>query len=887
MRLGGRRRSMRGRAVLGVACSALCWALGCGQNAGEPAPGDGDSAGGGQDTNSSGDGDTGEQPCERDADCDDGKYCTGSEQCDPDHAKADSAGCVTGKKPCGDSACLEEERACGCETPDRDQDGYDSIACGGEDCDDDDEDRFPGNTEVCDDADHDEDCDPKTFGERDEDGDDGLDEQCCNADEETGEPNCGDDCDDQDPNSYRGNTETCDDVDNDCDGVIDELPDSDEPDGLKQQYTEDKDRDGYGSRASSADRISACKTPKDYALAATDCDDDVAEVNPGAYDSCEDTIDNDCSDVVNDPEGGCSCEGNVSQTCGDGGAGLKGKCATYERQCNNGQWDDCPLKPGAQAEVCNELGEDEDCDGLVDEAVAESPELEVAGSLKQAYFRDRDGDGYPDLSTSAPYCPDLEPAGWITDENPNDCVDVALGTDPLSANIFPGAPELCNSRDDDCAGGADEAPLTGSPTVAGTTFTCVSGEWDIVDSSDCPTDTLHCDTNLENGCETSGTTLQNCHECGNSCLFACGVGDCDPIATLSAGLAHTCAVTAGGRVACWGKNASREAHDSTTNPVLQPAFVSGITGATAVAAGDVHTCVIDAGLVKCWGSDGEDQLGPLAAGQTLSGPALQVTGLTGVTSLASGRRHSCAVDSTGRVRCWGERDGGKLGNGIITDGRTPNPTTVTLPDAVTALSGAVQVVAGRSHSCARTSEGKVYCWGDHSSGQLGIGAALSEGYAMDTGLTGVAHIAAGSSHTCAVLSGGGVRCWGSNDSLQVGVTPEGTFTTPQTVAGISNGAQISAGGGHTCVRRSNNAVSCWGSNASGERGEASPSTPTATPTSVSGLAASLVSAGAGGHSCAVSTTTGQGVCWGANTNSQLGNGLLVNTSTRQNILAIP
>lgn len=878
---------MVGRAVLSATCGALCLALGCGQAGGEGNPGDGDSGGGEEATtdsdSSSGDTSTSQEPCARDADCDDGTYCNGPEQCEPESDEADRRGCVAGAKPCGSGDCLEDERECGCETPDRDQDGFDSIECGGEDCDDDDENRFPGNTEICDEEHHDEDCQKKTFGERDEDGDGDPDDQCCNRDEETGELYCGSDCDDGDPNKYTGNTETCDDIDNDCDEVIDELPDSDEPNGLKQEYTEDKDGDGYGSRASSADKILSCKAPQGYAFLATDCDDDVGEVHPGAFDSCEDETDNDCNDVVNDPEGGCACEGNVSQTCGEGGAGLKGKCATYERQCNNGRWDDCPLKPGAQAEVCNSLSEDEDCDGLVDEAAAENPELEVAGSLKQVYFRDRDGDNYPDLTSSSGFCPGYQSPGYISDDNPHDCVDVPLGTDPLSANIYPGAPELCNGRDDDCAGGTDEAPLTGAPTVAGTSFVCTNGSWDV---GVCPTNMLHCDDNVNNGCETSGTTLQNCRGCGNICLFACGASACDTMQALSTGLAHSCAVTAGGRVACWGKNTNREARDSATDPILQPAFVSGIAGATAVAAGETHTCVIDGGLVKCWGSDSEDQLGPLAPGQTFSGPALQVTGLTGVTSIASGRRHSCAVDSSGSVQCWGERDGGKLGNGVTSDGRTPNPTTVTLPDTVTALSGAVQVVAGRSHSCARTSDGKVYCWGDHSSGQLGIGAQVSSGYAMDTGLAGVAHIAAGSSHTCAVLSGGGVRCWGSNDSLQVGVTPAGTFTTPQTVVGITNAAQISAGGGHTCVRSSNNAVSCWGSNSSGERGEASPSSPTATPTAVSGLAASFVSAGAGAHSCAVSTT-GQGVCWGANTNSQLGNGLLVSTSTRQNILAIP
>src|SRR5690606_27213938 len=124
------------------------------------------------------------------ADCDDGLYCNGVELCV-------DALCVPGTPPCASDIeqCLEDRDEClalDCseETRDADDDGSDSKACGGQDCDDADPNRFPGNPEVCDPDNRDEDCDPRTFGVRDLDGDGEPDAACCNGD------NCGTDCDD-------------------------------------------------------------------------------------------------------------------------------------------------------------------------------------------------------------------------------------------------------------------------------------------------------------------------------------------------------------------------------------------------------------------------------------------------------------------------------------------------------------------------------------------------------------------------------------------------------------------------------------------------------------------------------------------------------------------
>lgn len=145
--------------------------------------------------------------CSADMACDDGLFCNGVETC------ADGT-CAPGDAPCA-GACDEAADRCS-DCADVDGDGHADAACGGDDCDDTDLNRYPGNEEVCDADDVDEDCDPTTFGRRDIDGDDSTSDACCN------EGHCGDDCDDNRAGISPTGTETCNGLDDDCDGAVDE-----------------------------------------------------------------------------------------------------------------------------------------------------------------------------------------------------------------------------------------------------------------------------------------------------------------------------------------------------------------------------------------------------------------------------------------------------------------------------------------------------------------------------------------------------------------------------------------------------------------------------------------------------------------------------------------
>ena len=159
---------------------------------------------------------------------------------------------------------------------------------------------------------------------------------------------------------------------------------------------------------------------------------------------------------------------------------------------------------------------------------------------------------------------------------------------------------------------------------------------------------------------------------------------------------------------------------------------------------------------------------------------------------------------------------------------------------VMSIKGSISKVTGMYHSCALLSSGAVKCWGNNSSGQLGDGTMPTPRTTpVDvSGLSsGVTAITAGYLHTCALLSTGAVKCWGQNGYGQIG---DGTTTTPRTtpvdVSGLSSGViAISAGYYHSCALLSSGAVKCWGYNPYGQIGDGTTTTPRTTPVDVLGI----------------------------------------------------
>ena len=354
------------------------------------------------------------------------------------------------------------------------------------------------------------------------------------------------------------------------------------------------------------------------------------------------------------------------------------------------------------------------------------------------------------------------------------------------------------------------------------------------------------------------------------------------IIAIATGGRHTCALTADGGVKCWGDNWAGQLGDGTDyNYRLTPVDVSGLaSGVSAIAAGYDHTCALTVGGgVKCWGWNGYGQLGDGTTTNRLT--PINVSGLaSGVSAFTAGDLHTCALTTGGGVKCWGGNGRGQLGNG--TTDQHPTPVSVS-----GLASGVSAIAAGGWHTCALTTEGGVKCWGFNESGQLGDNSAYNNRLTpVDvSGLSsGVSAITAGEFHTCALTGGGGVKCWGYNHLGQLGDGTTLRRLTPVDVSGLSSGVSaITAGVYHTCARTSGGGVKCWGYNLSGQLGDGT-TTERHTPVDVSGLASGVSAIAAGDiHTCA-RTSAGGVKCWGSNDLGQLGDGTTTERHTPVNVL---
>lgn len=273
----------------------------------------------------------------------------------------------------------------------------------------------------------------------------------------------------------------------------------------------------------------------------------------------------------------------------------------------------------------------------------------------------------------------------------------------------------------------------------------------------------------------------------------------------------------------------------------------------SVSAGGAHTCALDSkGRVACWGANDRGQAGTGAGGDWVQSPTYVASGIT-FASVSAGGRHTCGLDGKGQVWCWGANDMGQLGDGTFSDRSTP--VRVQAPDTFT------QVSAGWDHTCAVSRGGTILCWGDNVQGQAGIGQATQNPVPPTAVRSSVSfsEVSAGRVHTCAIATTGSAFCWGANGD---GVLGEGTLIDsplPTLVVGAHTFVDIVAGDTDSCAMDAEGMGWCWGPNSYGQV-TAGSMTIVGTPGPRSPVA--LVSLGVGDSWTCALAAAGYVTCWG-------------------------
>lgn len=350
--------------------------------------------------------------------------------------------------------------------------------------------------------------------------------------------------------------------------------------------------------------------------------------------------------------------------------------------------------------------------------------------------------------------------------------------------------------------------------------------------------------------------------------------------SVATGLDFTCVVDEIGDIYCFGNRAYGRLGGGTRSrgpepsPVPQRVVFSG--DFVQVAAGSAHACGLRAtGVLLCWGWNAWGQAGGSAAYQLT--PRAVSTGNRFV-DVTAGANFTCGLLSDRHVTCWGANNAGQLGDGTLVRRSYGIFVREQLVGGGTLeLEYVVQVEAGFAHACAIKVDGRVFCWGQGTKGQLGDGnQRVASTLALQNGITQAVSLGSGNraDHTCVLRADGNTFCWGRNDHGQIGNAAISPQVNPPVGPFLGNGAvELSAGANGTCAALASGEVRCWGFNEFGEAGTGNFNTNLTVPKAVVGLPAAPVSSGSvalgGVHSCAL-RSNGVSSCWGLNSEGQLG-----------------
>lgn len=289
-----------------------------------------------------------------------------------------------------------------------------------------------------------------------------------------------------------------------------------------------------------------------------------------------------------------------------------------------------------------------------------------------------------------------------------------------------------------------------------------------------------------------------------------------------------------------------------------------------LASGDRHTCAIDTdGKAWCWGLDSYGQLGDGADGNAVEYSPVEVAGGHTFVWISASGYSTCGIDTDGKAWCWGKDDDGEVGDGIA------DQTTKSSPVAVDTDTKFVQLAGGDTTTCAIDTTGKAWCWGSDADGQLGDGNDDGADATSPVSVASAAKftdLSLGSTHACGVADDSILWCWGSDADGQLGDGDDGQGVEYAPIPIPGQYAHVAAQSRSTCAIAVSGTSWCWGSNGAGQLGIGNNLPATAySPAEVTGDQTFTAVRGGPGNICAL-TAGGQAWCWGDNSRGQIGIG---------------
>ena len=305
--------------------------------------------------------------------------------------------------------------------------------------------------------------------------------------------------------------------------------------------------------------------------------------------------------------------------------------------------------------------------------------------------------------------------------------------------------------------------------------------------------------------------------------------------------------------------------------------------------------------LAAWGKNDRGQFGVNSTRSRQAPAAVDQKGVLAgktVVQIVSGRDHTLALTSEGRVYAWGDNSYGQLGDATAISRNAP--VAVNTVSGTSALFGktVVALAAGEMHSLALCSDGTLTAWGYNFDGELGDNTSTSRSAPVvvnaSSGISALfgrkmVAISTGGYHSLALCSDGTLAAWGSNDNGQLGDNTTTNRNAPVAVEVTSGSTSlfgktvvsIAAGGKHSVARCSDGTLAAWGDNAFGQLGD-NTTIDCATPVAVSTSSGtsflfgkSVVSVAAGiAHNLAL-CSDGTLVAWGGNDAGQLGDKTII------------